>query len=378
MTKFVKSEATKESIAPNQAKYFNAFNLIDGLGPISFKKLLAYFKSLAEAWPAEINQFRQAGLDNSVIEQIKKQRPQINPDWQMERLTKEKIDLITILDKDYPKLLKEIYTPPALLYVRGKLEPSDEFSLGIVGTRKLSLYGQQITPLITADLAQAGLTIISGLAKGIDTLTHRASLEVNGRTIAVLGSGLDKQSIYPFSNQRLAEEISQSGAVISEFPLGTKPLAQHFPQRNRIISGLSLGILVIEAPEKSGALITARDALEQNRDVFAIPGSISAENSLGPNNLIKMGAKLVSQANDILQELNLTPLTESTQIDKKVIPDNQEEALILKQLSNEPIHIDKIIGQTKLSTAIINSTLTLMEMKGKVKNLGGNNYVLRL
>jgi DNA processing protein len=378
MTKFVKSEATKESIAPNQAKYFNAFNLIDGLGPISFKKLLAYFKSLAEAWPAEINQFRQAGLDNSVIEQIKKQRPQINPDWQMERLTKEKIDLITILDKDYPKLLKEIYTPPALLYVRGKLEPSDEFSLGIVGTRKLSLYGQQITPLITADLAQAGLTIISGLAKGIDTLTHRASLEVNGRTIAVLGSGLDKQSIYPFSNQRLAEEISQSGAVISEFPLGTKPLAQHFPQRNRIISGLSLGILVIEAPEKSGALITARDALEQNRDVFAIPGSISAENSLGPNNLIKMGAKLVSQANDILQELNLTLLTESTQIDKKVIPDNQEEALILKQLSNEPIHIDKIIGQTKLSTAIINSTLTLMEMKGKVKNLGGNNYVLRL
>ncbi len=294
MTEFVNPET----------KYFNAFNLIDGLGPIAFKKLLAHFNSLEEAWSIEINQFRQAGLENFVIEQIKKQRPQINPSEQMERLTKEGIDLITILDKNYPKLLKEIYSPPALLYIRGKLELNDEFSLAIVGTRKLSSYGQQITPLITSDLAGAGLTIISGLAKGIDTLAHQAALKANGRTIAVLGSGLDKKSIYPSINRHLAEEISQKGAVISEFPIGAEPLAQHFPQRNRIISGLSLGILVIEAPEKSGALITAKDALEQNRDVFAIPGPILAKNSLGPNNLIKMGAKLVSQANDILYELN--------------------------------------------------------------------------
>jgi len=273
-------------------------------------------------------------------------------------------------------LLKEIYTPPALLYLRGKIEPRDEFSLGIVGTRKLSAYGQQATPFIAAELARAGLTIISGLAKGIDTLAHRAALSAGGRTIAVLGSGLNKTNIYPFSNRRLAEEISRKGAVISEFPLGTQPLAQHFPQRNRIISGLSLGILVIEAPERSGALITAKDALEQNRDVFAIPGPIFAQNSFGTNNLIKMGAKLVGQANDILEELNLSLLTEPSSVDKKIIPDNQEEALILKQLSEEPIHIDKIIKQTKLSTAIVNSNLTLMEMKGKVRNLGGNNYVL--
>lgn len=366
MTEFVNPEA----------KYYNAFNLIDGIGPITFKKLLAHFESLEEAWSAEINQFNQADLNNSVIEQIKKQRPQINPDWEMERLTKEGINLITIFDKNYPKLLKEIYRPPFLLYLRGKLEPTDEFGLGIVGTRKLSLYGQEVTPLITADLARAGLTIISGLAKGIDTLVHQAALEANGRTIAVLGSGLDRKNIYPFTNRALAEEISQKGALISEFPLGTEPLAQHFPQRNRIISGLSLGVLVVEAPEKSGALITARDALEQNRDVFAIPGPILAKNSQGPNSLIKMGAKLVSQANDILEELNLALLTESNQIDKKVIPDSQEEALILKQLSHQPLHIDKIIAQTKLSTAIINSTLTLMEMKGKVRNLGGNSYVL--
>jgi len=366
MTEFVNPET----------KYFNAFNLIDGLGPISFKKLLAHFDSLKEAWSAEINQLRQAGLENSVIKQIKEQRPRINPDREMERLAKESIDLITIQDKDYPKLLKEIYTPPALLYLRGKLKTSDEFSLGIVGTRKLSAYGQQVASFIATELAQAGLTIISGLAKGIDTLAHRAALSVDDRTIAVLGSGLDKANIYPFSNRRLAEEISQKGAVISEFPLGTQPLAQHFPQRNRIISGLSLGILVIEAPEKSGALITAKDALEQNRDVFAIPDSIFAQNSQGTNNLIKMGAKLVTQANDILEELNLNLLTESSPADKKIIPDNQEEALILKQLSRELIHIDKIIKQTKLSTAMVNSTLTLMEMKGKIKNLGGNNYVL--
>jgi len=371
----------------DQKKYFNAFNLIGGLGPIAFKNLLAHFGSLEQAWSAEISQFRQTGLANSVIEQIKKQRPQINPDREMERLAKEEIDLITILSQNYPKLLKEIYAPPALLYIRGKFEPNDEFGLGIVGTRKLSLYGQQITPLITADLAQTGLTIISGLAKGIDTLAHQAALQVNGRTIAVLGSGLDRASIYPFVNRRLAEEISQKGAVVSEFPMGAQPLAQHFPQRNRIISGLSLGVLIIEAAEKSGALITARDALEQNRDVFAIPGPILAKNSLGPNNLIKMGAKLVAQANDILEELNLphsfqektsgsTPLIQANQRDKKILPDNQEEVLILKQLSNQPIHIDKIIAQTKLCTAIINSTLTLMEIKGKVRNLGGSNYVL--
>jgi DNA processing protein len=299
MTEFVKEET----------KYFNAFNLIDGIGPISFKKLLTYFKSLKIAWSTEIKEFVQAGLSKSVIEQIRKERPKINPDWEMEKLIKEKIDLITIRDKNYPKLLKEIYAPPALLYIRGNLKPDNEFSLGIVGTRKLSSYGRQITPLITADLAQAGLVIVSGLAKGIDTLAHQATLKVKGHTVAVLGSGIDKKNIYPSINRRLAEEISQNGALVSEFPIGTQPSAQNFPQRNRIISGLSLGILVIEAPEKSGALITAKDALEQNRDIFAVPGHIFSPNSLGPHNLIKMGAKLVSQANDILEELNLSTLT---------------------------------------------------------------------
>jgi len=289
----------------NPSKYFNAFNLIDNIGPIAFKKLLNYFNSLNIAWESEINEFRKAGLNQFTVEQIRKQRPNINPDYEMERLEKEKIDLITIQDESYPKLLKEIYAPPAILYIRGSFKPSDKFSLGVVGTRKLSSYGQQITPKITSELSQSGLTIISGLAKGIDTIAHQAAIDNNGRTIAVLGSGIDSKSVYPAINKYLAEKITENGAVISEFPINTKPLAQNFPQRNRIVSGLSLGILVIEAPEKSGAMITARNALEQNRDVFAIPGDILSNNSMGPNNLIKMGAKLVTKTNDILEELNL-------------------------------------------------------------------------
>jgi len=294
-----------------QAKYFNSFNLIEGIGPITFKKILNHFNYLSNAWSSNINEFNQIGLNKSVIEQIRIKRSKINPDWEMERLLKENINLITIQDKNYPKLLKEIYAPPALLYIKGNLEPNDKISIGIVGTRNPSSYGNQITPLITKDLSNFGLTIISGLAKGIDTLAHQATLNANGRTIAVLGTGIDKKSIYPAINIQLAEEITHKGALISEFPIGTQPAAQNFPQRNRIISGLSLGVLVIEASEKSGSLITARNALEQNRDVFAIPGNVFSINSLGPNKLIKMGAKLVSQANDIIEELNLSTLTKT-------------------------------------------------------------------
>ena len=301
MTEFVNPQALRSG----QAKYFNAFNLIGNIGPITFKKLLNYFNSLDIAWESEINEFRKAGLNQSIIEQIKKQRSKINPDYEMEKLEKEKINLLTIQDESYPKLLKEIYAPPAILYIRGKFKPNDERSLGVIGTRKLSNYGQQITPIITSELCKSGLTIVSGLAKGIDTIAHETAIKNNGRTIAVLGSGVDTKSIYPIINKHLAEKIIENGAVISEFPINTKPLPQNFPQRNRIVSGLSLGVLVIEAPEKSGAMITARNALEQNRDVFAIPGHILSNNSLGPNKLIKMGAKLVTKTSDILEELNL-------------------------------------------------------------------------
>lgn len=359
----------------NEQKYFNAFNLIDGIGPIKFKKLLAYFNSLEKAWLADERDFVQTGLEDKIIKEIISKRPIINPDKEFEKLLKEKISVVTIRDENYPKRLKEIYDPPAILYVRGEFQPQDEFALGVVGTRKMSYYGQQITPEITSTLSETGLTIVSGLAQGIDTLAHHAALQANGRTIAVLGSGLDWKSIFPSINQKLAERISQQGAVISEYPIGTPGLKLNFPARNRIISGLSLGILVIEAPERSGALITAQHALDQNREVFAIPGSIYNQNSSGSNNLIKMGAKLVVNCDDVLEELNLKTISQCIET-RQIIPETKEESLILNFLSREPIHIDRIASLTKLDTSLVNSTLAIMEMKGLIKNLGGMNFVL--
>lgn len=358
-----------------QAKYFNAFNLVDGVGPAAIRTLLAYFSSLEDAWTASASDLKQAGLHNHVVRAIQKQKPGIDPDREMEKIERAGVKLTTLQDSDYPASLKEIYSPPAVLYMRGHLpRKKNRICLGIVGTRKLSNYGRQVTPPITADLSRMGLTIVSGLAKGIDTLTHQAAIEAGGETIAVLGASVEREKIYPPANRRLAEEITEHGTLVSEFPLGTGPDARHFPLRNRIISGLSLGVLVIEAPEKSGALITARDALEQNREVFAVPGHILSCNSLGPHNLIKMGAKLVTKASDIAEELNLDTKFSSNTITAK--PANREEALILNELSGQPTHIDKIIIQTKLPTPIVNSTLTLMEIKGKVNNVGNNCYVI--
>lgn len=358
-----------------EVKYFNAFNLFPEIGAVRFKKLLAYFGSLKDAWQADGKSLKEAKLEENLVQEILIRRKNIDPDQELAKLTQEGISIITIRDKSYPKILKEIYDPPALLYIKGSFQLEDEFSLAVVGTRRPSSYGIQVTLYLVRDLAKTGLTIVSGLARGIDTLAHKTCLEAGGRTIAVLGSGIDKASIYPSINYKLAEQISQGGAVISEYPIGTFALPYHFPARNRIISGLSLGTLLVEAPEKSGALLTANHAVNQNRQVFAIPGPIYAKNSLGPNNLIKMGAKLVSQTQDILEELNLTSLIEKTET-KKIIPDSQEEALILEVLSDQPIYIDGIVSRTKLDTATVNSTLTLMEMKGKVRNLGGMNYVI--
>jgi len=363
------------STSQDELKYFNAFNLFPEIGAIRFKKLLSYFPSLKTAWQASFQEFRQAGLDEKTSQKICDNRKNINPDKEFEKLSKQGIDILTIQDKSYPKILKEIHDPPVLLYIKGQFKPADDFCLAIIGTRKPTSYGIQAVTDLTRKLSSAGLTIVSGLALGIDTLAHRACLNANGRTIAVIGSGIDLPSIYPQTNRKLAEQISDSGAVISEYPLGTQAMPYHFPARNRIISGLSLGTLVIEAAQKSGTFLTANHALSQNRQVFAIPGPIYSQNSIGPNNLIKMGAKLVSDAQDVLEELNLSSAIEYKEA-RQILPDNQEEKLILDIMSDEPIHIDKIIFRTKLDTSAVSSTLTLMEMKGKIRNLGGMNYVI--
>ena len=281
---------------------------------------------------------------------------------------------ISIKDKNYPKLLKEIEDRPNVLYLKGEILPN-ETCFAIVGTRRSSFYGKQAAWEIAGDLAEAGLTIVSGLAPGIDTFCHRAVLEKNKRTIAVLGTGLDEKSIYPRTNLRLAEKIIETGGcLISEYPIGTPGSKFTFPARNRIISGLSLGVLVIEAKQKSGALITAAWAKKQNRKVFAVPGSIYSSNSKGCHCLIKQGAKLVENANDILRELNLG-LAESDSA-RLITGETEEENLILEALKEEALDIDKIIEKTKLSASVAASCLATMEINGKVKNLGRNIYAI--
>ena len=292
----------------------------------------------------------------------------------MSRADLNTVKKITLQNKEYPAILKEIHDPPKELYIKGEIIEQDKTAIAIVGTRKYSQYGKQVTLDIAGELAKLGITIVSGLAKGIDTFAHQAALENKGRTIAVLGSGMDKKSFYPSCNYYLGEKISQYGAVISEYPPGTLGAQFTFPQRNRIISGLSLGVVVVEAPEKSGALITATLALEQNREVFAIPGSIYETNSQGTNQLIKLGAKPIACIEDILEELNLSYLLKTER--KKIKPETKEEEIIFSVLSLQPTHIDEIIKKSGLPTSIVNSTLMILELKKAVRNLGKGNYVL--
>ena len=359
-----------------EIKYWVALNHFSKFGPARFRKLINYFPDLENAFFASLADLIKAGLEENIALEFIAARSEIDPGAILQVLNRENIKVVTINHGAYPKLLKEIYSPPPLLYCQGRLEDEDGFNLAVVGTRKYSDYGRQITESIVKSLVKQGFTIVSGLAHGIDTLAHLAAIEAGGRTIAVLGTGLDRQSLYPSANRYLADKIIlNNGCLFSEFPPGTQPLRHHFPRRNRIISGLSIGVLVTEAGEKSGALITAAHALDQNREVFAVPGSIFSPTSVGPNKLIKSGAKTVTNAGDIIEALDLAQIT--AYIDnKKIIPETEEEKAIIPILSQEPTHIDEIIRLTKLDTNVINSTLTIMEMKGMVRNLGGMQYVL--
>lgn len=359
-----------------EVKYWLALSQFYKFGPVKFKKIKKYFPTMEAAFKAPLGELLKAGIDEKTAEEFIIFKHQVEPDRLLDDLNKEKIKILTIDNPAYPKLLKQIYDFPLLIYYRGDLEAASEFSLAIVGTRKFTPYGQQVTEKITKELVANNLAIVSGLAFGIDTLAHSAAVEAGGRTIAVLGSGLDRQSIYPSQNRYLADKIeAHGGLILTEYPLGAQPLRHHFPQRNRLISGLSLATLVIEAAEKSGAIITAMHALDQNRDVFAIPGNIYSPYSSGTNSLIKLGAKLISGAQDIIEALDLANAVAYTEA-KKVIPESAEEELILAKLNYDPVHVDELVRLTKLDTSIINSTLTLMEMKGIIKNLGGMQYVL--
>lgn len=356
-------------------KYLVAINANIKIGPARLRKLLSYFGSFEKAWSGTYLEYKRAGLDDKTIESVLDNRENINPEKEWKKLQSEGIDVISINDKKYPKSLKEAYNPPIILYVKGELKKQDELAIAVVGTRRLSGYGRLITPRIVSELSRNKITIISGLALGIDTLAHKAAIENNGRTIAVLAGGIDSRTIYPSFNRKLADEIvnKKLGAVISEQHIGTPPLREFFPARNRIVAGLSSGTLVIEAPEDSGALITAKLALDANREVYAVPGSILNPQSIGPNNLIKMGAKAVTSAEDILSELDISEFSISEK-DFAVLPETKEEKIIYQILENEPIHVDKIIKKAKLNTSAVSSNLTMMEIKGMVKSLGNGFF----
>jgi DNA processing protein len=361
----------------NDLKYWLGLSRITGLGAVRMKRLYNYFPSMAAAWQASSQELKMAGLEEKLAERIIIEREEMRSEEFLEVLEKEGIKAVTVLEEDYPKLLKEIYSPPAVLYYRGELKgEGDEFAIGVVGTRKFSSYGKQLVEDIVGGIARQGITIVSGLALGIDSLAHETAINSQARTISVLGSGLARQNIYPSSNRYLADRIiSSGGLMVSEYPPEMMPLKENFPQRNRIIAGLSVASLIIEAPESSGALITAQYALEFNRDVMAIPGNIYNVNAEGVNNLIKLGAKLITSANDVLEALNLKQATNFIE-NKKISPDNEEEEIILNIISREPVHINEIIKNSGFDTAKINSILILMEMKGKVKNLGNMMYVV--
>ena len=354
-------------------KYRVGLNLIPGIGRVKFALLEKHFDNLEEAWKAEPDELRRAGLDSGTIAKILAWRLNISPDAELERLRKHKVKVLSWKDPEFPDRLREIYDVPPLLYIRGSLAPDDEWAVTVVGTRRPSLYGREVTERIVEDLARSRITIVSGLARGIDTIAHRTALKSGGRTLAVLGCGLDM--VYPAENLKLAQEITEHGALVSDYPLGTRPRAEHFPRRNRIMSGLSLGVLVTEAGEGSGALITANLALEQNREVFAVPGSVLSPQSRGTNRLIQEGAKLVREARDVLEELNLTMVPQQREM-KEILPTDETESLILRSLSPEPIHIDDLSQRCHLPITLISSNLAVMELKGMVKQVGMMNYTL--
>jgi DNA processing protein len=358
-------------------RYWIGFNRVRGIGPAKVRALLDHFGDLAAAWRAPQAALSQAGLDRRAIESLEAVRAAIDLERALAELEQNGIQTLCWEDEDYPRRLREIDHPPPLLYLRGALTESDDWAVAIVGTRRATAYGKDATHELASVLASAGVTIVSGFARGIDAAAHVAALEAGGRTIAVLGSGLDK--LYPPEHAALAERVRAHGAVVTDYAPGTPPEASNFPPRNRIISGLSLGVIVVEAGEGSGALITTQFAVEQGREVFAVPGNIFNRGSRGPNTLIQQGAKVVLTAEDVLEELNLKMAAQHAQARAQLslfAGADETERLLLAHLSAEPLHADELSVLAGMPIALVSSALAMMELKGMARQAGGMKYVL--
>ncbi len=356
----------------NEKRYWVAFNLVRGIGAVRLQGLIQHFGDAASAWRGEPEDLRAAGLGGKVLDRLLEVRSSLDVNTLWDRIAAQGIEVITWPDERYPRRLKEIEQPPPVIYMRGSLQSEDDFAVAIVGTRRVTPYGRQVTEELAAYLAGNGITVVSGLARGVDAVAHSAALRAGGRTIGVLGSGVDR--IYPPENRALAEQVIASGAILSDYPVGTAPDASNFPPRNRIISGLSLAVVVIEAGETSGALITAGFAAEQGREVFAVPGSILAPQSKGTNKLIQSGALPLLSAQDLLQALNLTRAGAQRSA-RQILPADEVEKQLLQALGSEPLHVDELRSQTGLPVEKVSAALVMMELKGMVRQVGAMNYV---
>lgn len=353
-------------------RYWVGFNLVKGIGAARLRSLLDYFGDVESAWNASLPELERAGLGSKLALAVQQARTGdvLVRTWQ--HIEASGMGVLTWDDSAYPRRLKEIHQSPPVLYVRGELSEADQWAVAIVGTRRITAYGQQVARDLAAGLARQGVSVVSGLARGVDGVAHQAALEAGGRTLAVLGSGVDR--IYPPEHRRLAEQVSSRGAVISDYPPGTEPEAVNFPPRNRIISGLSQAVVVVEAGEKSGALITAAFASEQGREVFAVPGSLYAAQSKGTNLLIKEGAHIFLDLKDLLEILNMAQVSQK-QAARTILPGDPTEARLFSVLSHEPLHVDEIRALAELPIEQVSASLALMELKGMVRQVGGMRYV---
>ena len=354
------------------SSFWLAFSHVPGVGSVRIRRLLDAFGNLEHAWHADESALRRAGMGPKTIESILRVRSELDLKLAYARLQKLGIRVLTLFSEDYPEPLKHIQGPPASLFVKGDIREHDRFAVAIVGTRQASHYGKALAEKIASELASMGLTIISGLARGIDGIAHQAALGIKGRTLAVLGSGIDQ--IYPSEHRRLASQICKNGAVISEYPPGTAPEGHHFPARNRIIAGLAMGVIVIEAAERSGALITANFAADQGKEVFALPGDTHRKTSRGTNRLIQDGAHPLLDAKDVIEVLNLFPI-ELGGVEKADMPEDIVQIALLELLKDEPAHIDSLYQRSGLPIQEIQVALSMLELQGAIKPLGGMRYM---
>lgn len=351
--------------------YWVATSAIPGVGTATFNYLLKHFKTLKRFWQVPDEEIKKLKVDTKTKETILEFRQKVDPKVYLSTVYEREIKVVSVVDRDYPANLRQISDAPAVLYYKGNLLPADDLAMAVVGSRYPTAYGRQITEKFVADLVVAGLTIVSGLARGIDSIAHRMALVAGGRTIAVLGCGVDL--VYPPENKSLADQVVKNGAVVSEFPLGFPSVPSNFPARNRIIAGLSLGVLVTEAAVDSGSLITAGQAAEQGREVFAVPGPINSKMSVGANNLIKEGVHPVTEAADILQILDIE--RKKLQVAAKAPaaaggPKDKIETKILAVLDGGSKHIDLIVRESGLRVEKVSTALSIMELHGLVKNYG--------